>query len=72
MVYARPIEGMRVERKGLLNAVAWRRVESTAIVTDTAHVSMVQIPTEQTAMQNGSEQLWRGSCLCTSWPCVKW
>lgn len=31
-VYARPIEGSRVERKGVLKVVAWRRVESTAIV----------------------------------------
>ena len=32
--YARPIEGRRVERKGVLKEVAWRRVERTAIVGD--------------------------------------
>jgi len=30
--YARPIEGRRVERKGVLKVVAWRRVERTAMV----------------------------------------
>lgn len=31
-VYASPMDGTRVERKADLKAVAWRRVESTAIV----------------------------------------